>query len=114
MALFLAVNVLVTVADAVKTPLLLLVNVPMEFEQRSKLVAGSKLHWTMNPETPFPPVAKPAPVSVIWAGLERLSPSFGATSRVTLGLPPGMVSGDANAAPTVPTVKAMTSAMARL
>jgi hypothetical protein len=104
------VKVLVTVTVWLKFPFASVLKRPMGASvHRSPWDASSKVHRLMSPEALAP---KPAPSTLMAAGLVRLSPSFGLMSRVTLGLPPGTVSGPAKAAPIVPTVTAMASASA--
>jgi hypothetical protein len=104
-------GVLVTFAFWVNVPAELLVNRPRPTVHSSNIETGSTLHSRRSPDTPNPPDWNPAPVTVIVAGLGRLSPSSGVTSRVTLGLEP--LSGAASAAPAPPRVKAAMTITAR-
>ena len=104
------VKVLFAVTAWLKPPLELAVKRPIGASvHRSPWDATSNVHWLMSPLLLAP---NPAPITLMLAELGRLSPSFGVMSSVTLGLPPGTVSGLANAAPMVPTVTAMARASA--
>jgi hypothetical protein len=105
------VNVLVTVADWLKLPLLSLVKRAMGLAEQVSKPVPSAVHSNTLPET-FEP--NPAPVTVIAAGLARLSPSLGLTLSVTLGLPPGGDSGAATAVLTAQTLTRTNSPMAAL
>jgi hypothetical protein len=82
-----AVNVRVTVTLEVKVPELLLVKEPIGAE-RAVVPSGSSAACTMDPDTPKPPEAKPAPVTVRLAVSGRFWPLFGLRSMVRPGCSP--------------------------